>query len=277
MSGWIKVYRSIFDDEWYFSEKFTREQAWIDLLLLAEYKPKVFMIRNNKVHLERGQLAISIRNLSERWKWGINKVQSFIKELEELERIDTQKSHLVNIISICNYDIYQEYNPLTDTQTDTQTDTPLRNIKNNKEYNKEANASTSSCDDSAIDFNKLMSYWNDKMANKAIPRIKSMSKKRKSMVNARIQEYGKRAVFDVINYTSESLFLNGGGDKGAVFDFDWVFRPNNFLKVLEGNYNIKRTNNGAISTSNQSTREQREREVAELIARRLEKNKPFEG
>lgn len=143
-NGWIKIHRSMFDDEWYFSEKFTREQAWIDLLLLAEYKPRVFLIRNNEVRLVRGQLAISIRNLAERWKWGINKVQSFIKELEDLKRIDTQKSHLVNVISICNYEIYQAYDPCesreidtqtdthTDTHTDTQTDTPLRSIKKHK-------------------------------------------------------------------------------------------------------------------------------------------------
>ena len=81
--GWIKIHRSILEDELYFSEKFTRTQAWIDLLLLAEYKPKVLFVRGIRLDLQRGQLAISIRDLSARWKWGVNKVQSFIKELVE--------------------------------------------------------------------------------------------------------------------------------------------------------------------------------------------------
>lgn len=144
-NGWIKIHRSMFEDEWYFSEKFTREQAWIDLLLLAEYKQRTIYIRKNEVNLKRGQLAVSIRNLADRWKWGVNKVQDFLKDLEGNERIDTQKSNVCNVITICNYEKYQAYDPAdsdetdtqtdthTNTQTDTQTDTPLRNIKKYKE------------------------------------------------------------------------------------------------------------------------------------------------
>ena len=134
--GWIKIHRSILDDELYFSEKFTRIQAWIDLLLLAEYKPREFFVRGIQVKLERGQLAVSIRDLAARWKWGVNKVQSFIKELVASEKLNTQKSSVITIITVCKYDYYQSDDSTlklkTDTQTDTQTDTPLRN-KESKE------------------------------------------------------------------------------------------------------------------------------------------------
>ena len=119
--GWIKIHRSILDDELYLAEKFTRLQAWLDLLLLAEYKPKTISVRSIKVEIGRGQLAISIRDLAARWQWGVNKVQSFLKELERRERIETLKSHTINIIAICNYEMYQRQS--VDTQTDTQTDT----------------------------------------------------------------------------------------------------------------------------------------------------------
>ena len=135
--GWIKIHRSILDDELYFSEKFTRIQAWIDLLLLAEYKPREFYVRGIQVKLERGQLAVSIRDLAARWKWGVNKVQSFIKELVASGKLNTQKSPVINIITVCKYDYYQNDDSTlrlkTDTQTDTQTDTPLRNNKESKE------------------------------------------------------------------------------------------------------------------------------------------------
>lgn len=127
--GWIKIYRSIMDDELYFAEKFTRMQAWLDLLLLAEYKPRVLCVRGIKVSLERGQLALSIRELAVRWQWGVNKVQSFLKELAASEKIDTQKSNVVNIVTICKYEKYQivddSKNDETDTQTDTQIDTQI--------------------------------------------------------------------------------------------------------------------------------------------------------
>ncbi len=134
--GWIKIHRSILDDELYFSEKFTKMQAWIDLLLLAEYKPRAFYVRGIQVKLERGQLAVSIRDLAARWKWGVNKVQSFIKELVVSEKLNTQKSSVITIITVCKYDYYQDNDSTlrlkTDIQTDIQTDTPLRN-KESKE------------------------------------------------------------------------------------------------------------------------------------------------
>ena len=131
--GWIKIYRSIMEDELYFAEKFTRMQAWLDLLLLAEYKPRVLCVRGIRVPLERGQLALSIRELAVRWQWGVNKVQSFLKELVVSEKIDTQKSNVVNVITICKYEKYQiiddsksdEIDTQIDTQTDTQIDTQI--------------------------------------------------------------------------------------------------------------------------------------------------------
>lgn len=133
--------------------------------------------------------------------------------------------------------------------------------------NKDTNVSTSSCDDSVVDFAKMMSYWNEIMASKSIPQIQKMTDRRKAMVKARVKEYGKDAIQKVIINAAESLFLNGGGDRGVVFDFDWIFRPNNFPKVLEGYYNIKRMNNGEVKTNN--SQEQRLSAVSDRISQLL--------
>jgi hypothetical protein len=105
------------------------------------------------------------------------------------------------------------------------------------------------------------------MADKSIPQIQKMTDRRKSMVKARVKEYGKDAIQKVITNAADSLFLNGGGDRGVVFDFDWIFRPNNFPKVLEGYYNIKRVNNGAVKTNN--SQEQRLSAVSDRISQLL--------
>ena len=42
---------------------------------------------------------------------------------------------------------------------------------------------------------------------------------------------------EVIKQAAKSDFLNGRNDRGWIADFDWLMRPNNFVKVLEGNYN----------------------------------------
>ena len=118
---------------------------------------------------------------------------------------------------------------------------------------------------------KVMKFWNNVMKSPvAIPTIAKMTPKRKTVVNARVKEFGINAVYQAISKASESSFLNGGGSKGFLADFDWVFRPNNFPKVLEGNYDdVKPINkNGNGTNERDKSREQRE---ADLLAKeRLE-------
>ena len=113
----------------YFSERFTRPMCWIDLLLLAEWQnEKIFYIRGSKVVVKRGQIAISIEDLSKRWKLSKNTVQKYLKDFETSEQIIIKRSNIVNIITIINYDKYQSnYNGMqndikNDMQNDTQND-----------------------------------------------------------------------------------------------------------------------------------------------------------
>jgi len=48
MEGWIKLHRQITENPLYFSEQFTRCQAWIDMLILANTKDGYFFKKGNK-------------------------------------------------------------------------------------------------------------------------------------------------------------------------------------------------------------------------------------
>ncbi|NCD07359.1 MAG: hypothetical protein EOL97_14700, partial [Spirochaetia bacterium] len=76
--GYIKLYRKIEDNPLYFCEPFSKIQAWIDLILLANHKDSVIFIRGNEVKIKRGQVAWSKDNLASRWKWSKNKVYGFL-------------------------------------------------------------------------------------------------------------------------------------------------------------------------------------------------------
>ena len=135
MDGWIKIYRKIMENPMYLSEPFTRMQAWIDLLLIANRKDGFFYIRGNKVIVHRGQIGLSERTLAVRWKWSRGKVSRFLKDLENEHQIEPQKNSVTTLISISNYDEYQCNEPQTDPQTDHRrtTDGPKQE---KKEYNK---------------------------------------------------------------------------------------------------------------------------------------------
>ena len=69
------------------------------------------------------------------------------------------------------------------------------------------------------------------------------------MLRARIREHGEQAVYEVFDKASKSLFLNGNGSRGFIASIDWLLKPTNFLKTLEGNYDNNRSN--GTNTTNQ--------------------------
>jgi len=123
MEGWIKLHRKIFDNPYYFSEPFTRSQAWIDLLLLANHQDGFFYKRGIKVQVKRGQVGFITTSLSVRWKWSRGKVNRFLNELEIDNQIEQQKSNVTTLLSIVNYDIYQGDDTANDTANDTSNGT----------------------------------------------------------------------------------------------------------------------------------------------------------
>lgn len=89
-----------------------------------------------------------------------------------------------------------------------------------------------------VDYAALTRFWNQLVQDRAMAKIAGINEntKRRQHVAARVKEYGKTRFALGLKKASESRFLNGGGKNGRIFTFDWVVLPNNFPKVLEGNY-----------------------------------------
>ena len=106
--GWIKLHRQLQDHELWTDERFSRGQAWIDLLMLANFEPNTIRIRGIAIPLERGQLAWSKDRLAERWGWHPRTVSKFLEWLEHQNMIEIRSSKLTTIITIRQYKRYQE-------------------------------------------------------------------------------------------------------------------------------------------------------------------------
>lgn len=151
IGGYIRVHRKLMENDLYFAEPFTRAQAWLDLLLLANYAPGKFVVRGCQVFVGRGELAGSVNKLMHRWQWSDGKVKRFLAALEAEGQIKIRHSLTVNVIAIVKYDLYQrgagdptEYadfsgeNPQycddgdpTDNPTDNPTNDPTDNLTDN--------------------------------------------------------------------------------------------------------------------------------------------------
>lgn len=66
--------------------------------------------------------------------------------------------------------------------------------------------------------------------------LKSITNTRLKLTKARIADYGLDTFIDTITSIKESPFLLGQNTKGWMITYDWLIKPNNFVKVLEGNY-----------------------------------------
>ena len=144
MSGWIKTYRSL-ADHW-LAEQPEKLGWWVLLLLKVSHEDKKILIGNNLVELKRGQINISFSLLAELWKTSKASAERFVELLEKEQMIIREVSHKVSIITICNYESYQDKKrgkrDDDDTMVGRSRDT-TKEIKEVKEYIDLTNTRTS--------------------------------------------------------------------------------------------------------------------------------------
>ncbi len=126
-------------------------------------------------------------------------------------------------------------------EIDISTDEKLIEFeKNNKieneeiEENKEVKKEKSSIDKNDIE--KIKNKWNEIDNLTKLIAVKTGTTRHK-LLKARLNEYGLEDVLKCIEEVNKSDFLKGYKDsKGWKCSFDWLIKPTNFLKVLEGKY-----------------------------------------
>ena len=69
-----------------------------------------------------------------------------------------------------------------------------------------------------------------------LPKVKALSKSRQASIRSLYKKYGMDGFEDVFAKAGASDFLSGRTGKWNGCGFDWLIKPGNFLKVLEGTY-----------------------------------------
>ncbi|WP_270595899.1 phage replisome organizer N-terminal domain-containing protein [Anaerococcus vaginalis] len=255
--SWIKLSVNIFDDEKIKLIKSMPEGdaiilIWIQLLCLAGKTND-----NGAVYIGQ-HMNYTDEMISTICNQPLNTVRIALKAFEEFEMINLGEDGL---ISISNWEKHQNIEGMEKVRAQTRkrvakyrakqkelessnANVTLRNgtdkNKNRIDKNRldiDKNTNNSQVDDE--DFKtQILSVWNS--LDKNIPRIQTLNAntQRYNMLKARINEHGLDTVIKTIKSIDNSKFL-----KGYVSDFritiDWFIKPNNFIKVLEGNYNDK--------------------------------------
>ncbi|MDM0609454.1 hypothetical protein QTH09_00245 [Clostridium perfringens] len=142
VEGWLKLYRSI-QNHWLWEDKpFSRGQAFVDLLLMANHKDNKILFNGELIEIKRGSRITSLRQLSDAWGWSTTKVKKFLELLEKENMITVKSDNKKTLVTIENYGIYQEVGNTEETQEKQQSNTEVTQKKikkNSKEIQKKTN------------------------------------------------------------------------------------------------------------------------------------------
>lgn len=241
--GFIKLYRKLLDWEW-FTDPNTLS-TFIYLFLSANYAPQKW--HGNVI--QRGQLMTNLKKIEEGTGISLQSVRTCLKRLKKSGEITIKPTNKYSIITVCNYDNYQCLSDVDDNQPTSNEQSENIQPTLYKEYNKnikkekntdKANAlyAISGLSESKI-LDTTMEYFNSSIdKNKSgMRKIRSISNDRRRLTLARYKEYGLDGIKQMIDNATTSDFLGNPSDKWHGADFNWLMKPNNFPKVLEGKYN----------------------------------------
>lgn len=244
--GWIKIYRELFDKSiWQLSTK-EQKVILITLLSMANHKPKKWEWQGKQFECEAGQFITSISKIAEKSGKDIShrNVRTALERFEKLEFLTNESTKTGRLITIVNWEHYQGCYDEGDKDTDKEptksrqrhdkeptTNKNDKELKNNNIVSKDTNCQT--------DVRQVVDAWNS-LAECGVKTVLKLgcTSKRYQMLVARIKEYGVDDVLKAVENVKHSRYLQGKVKEWAI-TFDWFVKPNNFPKVLEGNYDDK--------------------------------------
>lgn len=71
----------------------------------------------------------------------------------------------------------------------------------------------------------------------SFPKVKVRNKTRDNLIKKMYKNLGIHMIKEVFEMAEKSDYLSGSNGKWFNCSFDWLIKENNYIKVLEGNYN----------------------------------------
>lgn len=286
MSGWIKLHRSIQDHFIYDFSEPDKAMAWIDILLSASYQESKVKVKSTLFTVSKGQWLVSQVTLQKRWRMSQNKVKRLLKLLENDGMISLNTNDLTSVITICNYNDYQnDERPIEQSGEragERGTDEQANDIQRNKEFKegKEVKDIVYSDESPAVKTpckaTEVFEHWKVVMNHpKAV-----LDEKRIKLIKKWFKAgYSPEALMDSITGYTKSPHHMGQNDSGTKYDsIELLLRDagkiDAGLKHLEtannpGESNVYKTNSGLnrhekLQKWSVDTTERLERELAAL-------------
>lgn len=256
-TGWIKLHRQMLDWEWY--DDINVMRLFIHCLLRANHKAKKW----RGIDIARGQFYTSLDSLSIETGLTNMQLRTCFSKLQTTGEITSLGMARGRMITVVQYDNYQDDNSLSNSQVTGYQQAGNRLITTNKNDNNEKNLRTKDIDID-IDFSIL------NMTKEQVNDLKKIRKKNKGssltqrIVNGLSKEFNQAAL---LGYTIEEIFTEWETRGWKSFKSEWI-KPKLFG---EGN-GTNQQHNQKLSTTERTTQANREsyertqREIEQLKA-----------
>lgn len=243
MSSWVKLSRKLATSA--IAAKPEYLAVWVHLLMAASYKEGEVLVGRQIVRLLPGQLVFGRHKFSE--KTGVSEgiVRSALKVLESLQQITIKSESKFSIITITKWAHYQSDQPASNQQL-TSKQPAVDHNKEIQEIQEEDQKPMSSDKPSdvpppeKIPLQGVLDLYHKKLPS--LPGVRIFDEARKKAIRGCWKSHPKCGSLEFwdkfFEQVSKSDFLMGRTkDPWSGCCFDWILKPANFKKIVEGNYN----------------------------------------
>ena len=199
----------------------TKEMPYTDEMLAAEFGRPLPTVRLALATFERFGMIEIIDDIYHISNW--EKYQN----IEGMERIREQTRKRVAK--------YRENQKLLECNvTVTQCNETEKNRKEENRIEEEKEREK-------INYQQIVDMYNDTCVS--FPKVVSISDSRKKAIKARLKTYSIDDFRTVFQKAEASTFMKGGNARNWSANFDWMIKDSNFAKILDGNYDTRKTTN----------------------------------
>lgn len=256
MAGFIKIHRKLLEWGWY--DDSAVKSVFIHLLLIANFKQAEYHGRT----VERGQAVFGRENLASVLGITVQQVRTALNKLKSTGEITVQSYSKFSVATIRNFELYQGNDAdaeLTDDNQQITNNQPTNNQQstnnqptNNQQITTSEERKKGRREEGIIesvsklaDYSAVVDVFNSICVS--LPKVTKLTDMRRRAIRSAIQQ---DVNFDILFHMVEaSDFLTNRSGKFSGCGFDWILKPANMVKILEGNYTNKPTKGKSLMHS----------------------------
>lgn len=239
-NGYIKLHRSLLDWEWYADKNTSR--MFLHILLRANF---VDAIWRKGITVKRGSLITSVQALAQETGLTVSQTRRTLNHLQDSKEITLKTTNKYTVITVVKYDFYQGQGKCDDKQNGNQDGNQSdKQITNNStiiekiEEIKKKEYTSAEADEkprAKVDYQHVVDVFNSICTS--LPKVQSLNDRRKKAIKSASQTVedfgGWEKLFQAVE---QSDFLTGRSGAWSGCGFDWILKPANLVKIIEGNY-----------------------------------------